>query len=447
MPVANKNIEKLFFIYLIVTPVLDIFGGAYIHVGSIIVGNTLSGLITPNLIVRMVILLLFLFYILSLRDKKSLLTIFPIGIAWLATVAGEFFFAPSFSLFTEMQYMARFGYNILALLVYWRLFQRCSYNREQLLNWLNGYISFTLLILSLAIHIPNILGLGYSNYGRLGTIGVYGFFHSGKDITAVLMMLIPIAIVNYVRLPAPVSGRRLKFTDLLPRSEESRRHLFYLAAPATALSALFSIATKTAFIVFTIMVLLFVIYFLYESNNTGDKSRWQAYRRVLLVLAALILLVLIKDSTYIIKRGFMHIDSILLPPDMVFTARMAKPLEAFAIWKAGGPFIWAFGIGRDTQLQTIEMDVFEVLFYYGIVGVLAMLWLYVKLGIGIVKHFIPRRREDYALAAFISVGLTAAYAAMAGHVLFSVTSGFYFAFMLLYSYLYYTESMEELKLI
>ncbi|MCL2496786.1 MAG: hypothetical protein FWF04_05160, partial [Clostridiales bacterium] len=93
MPAVSRNIEKFFFIYLILTPVLDILSGAYIHVGSKIVGENLTDLITPTLIIRMFILLLFAFYILSLRDRKSILTILPIGIAWLATLAGEFLFA------------------------------------------------------------------------------------------------------------------------------------------------------------------------------------------------------------------------------------------------------------------------------------------------------------------------------------------------------------------
>jgi len=450
MPLANRNIEKFFFLYLILTPILDIFGGAYIHVGSRIVGENLSSLITPTLIVRMMILLLFVFYILSLRDKKSILTILPIGVAWLATVAGEFLFAPTFSLFAEMQYMAKYVYNISVLLVYWRLFTRCSLNREQMLNWLNWYISLSLLILSLSIHIPYILGLGYSTYAdRFGYFGARGFFYSGNDITAVLMMLIPIALINYARLAPLCPDCRMRFHDLLPQDKERRRHLFYLAAPATALTALFSIATKTAFIAFGVTMVVLGIYFWRTAKEGGDKTQWQAYIRVIVAFVALFaflsLFGLLRDLAETLRRLRM-IFLIQAPEDIMLSGRVEKLLLAFKAWLAGGPFTWVFGIGRGTQRYIIEMDVFEVLCYYGLAGALAMLWLYLKLGINILKRFIPRRREDYALAAFISVGLTAAYAVMAGHVLFSVTSGFYFVFMLLYSYLYYAQSMEDFNL-
>jgi len=262
VPQVSSRLERFFFIFLIINPFLDIFTGAYIHVGYKILGERLTDLITPTLIVRMVILLLFLFYILSLRDKKGILTLLPIGAAWLMSVMGEFLFAPSFSLFTDMQYMAKFVYNVALMLVLWRLYQRSSWNREQLLNWLNWYISLTLLILALSIHIPYILGLGYSTYAdRFGYFGARGFFYSGNDITAVLMMLIPIALINYIMLPPLCPGRRMRLNDLLPNDEARRRHLFYLAAPATALTALFSIATKTAFIAFGVTTLVFLFYF------------------------------------------------------------------------------------------------------------------------------------------------------------------------------------------
>ena len=434
MPAVSRNIEKFFFIYLILTPVLDILSGAYIHVGSKIVGENLTDLITPTLIIRMFILLLFAFYILSLRDRKSILTILPIGIAWLATLAGEFLFTSAFSLFAEIRYMARFGYNILALLVYWRLFKRCFLSRAQLLEWLNKYISLTLLVLSLSIHIPYILGLGYSTYAdRFGTFGARGFFYSGNDITAVLMMLIPIAIVNYTRLP---------------RAAERRRHLFYLAAPAAALTALFSIGTKTAFIAFGVTVLVLGIYFWRHAKLNGDKTAWRAF--IYIMIAFLILFIflslfgLVKD----LIDAWGHFGDAWFDYDgdwgkFFSSERIDKMRDTRAVFVAGGPFAWLFGIGRGTQPFTIEMDVYEVLFYYGTIGALTMLWLYVKLGIGIIRRFIPRRREAYALAAFLSVGLTAAYSVLAGHVLFSVTSGFYFAFMLLYSYLYYAKNKEE----
>ena len=451
MPQASRSIERFFFTFLILNPVLDIFTGAYIHVASQIVGEKMTDLLTPTLIVRMAVLLLMMFYILSLRDKRSILTLLPLGAAWLLSVAGEFLSGAAFSLFADTQYMAKFVYNIALMLVLWRLYQRSSWNRGQLLKWLNWYVTLTLLILSLSIHIPYILGLGYSTYAdRFGYFGARGFFYSGNDITAVLMMLIPIALINYVMLPPLCPGRRMRLSDLLPQGEERRSHLFYLAAPAAALTALFSIATKTAFIAFGVTTLAFAIYFWRNMKKSGDKMQWQAFCRVYIAFAALFaflsLFGLIKDLAETLERLRNVVKESMDIVKFLGSGRIDKLKDAWALYQAGGPFSWIFGIGRGTQRFIIEMDVCEVLFYYGIFGACAMLWLYVKLGVGMLKSFIPRRGDAYALACFISVGLTAAYAVAAGHVLFSVTSGFYFAFMLLYSHLYFAASKEEVRI-
>ena len=97
------------------------------------------------------------------------------------------------------------------------------------------------------------------------------------------------------------------------------------------------------------------------------------------------------------------------------------------------------------------MDLFEVVIYYGIFGAVAMLWLYLKLGLEFVWKFFKNIRElRYDLmpmAVLVSLGLCAGYLLIAGHILFSVTSGFYFSYMLLFGKITYTEDMERLSII
>ena len=78
------------------------------------------------------------------------------------------------------------------------------------------------------------------------------------------------------------------------------------------------------------------------------------------------------------------------------------------------------------------MDPVEVLVYYGLLGALTMLWLYVLQGVRVILDLFRAFRLE-ALACAVSLGLCASYCVLAGHVLFSVTAGFYFAFMLAYA--------------
>lgn len=112
------------------------------------------------------------------------------------------------------------------------------------------------------------------------------------------------------------------------------------------------------------------------------------------------------------------------------------------IFRHGGIYKWLFGITRGSQSVIIEMDVFEVLFYYGLIGAFFMLWPYLKLGFGYVARFF-KNCNILSFAVLLSLGLCAVYLIMAGHILFSVTSGFYFSFMLLYGKLLFSKDYQH----
>ena len=76
--------------------------------------------------------------------------------------------------------------------------------------------------------------------------------------------------------------------------------------------------------------------------------------------------------------------------------------------------------------------------FYGLFGCVTMLWIYVKYGVEFLIRFF-KGFDVLRLGAFVSLGLTVAYLTMAGHVLFTVTSGFFFAFALVYARLLTTE--------
>ena len=120
------------------------------------------------------------------------------------------------------------------------------------------------------------------------------------------------------------------------------------------------------------------------------------------------------------------------PETLMFSGRLKKLAPQWEDYTGGGILTMLFGVGRGSQVETIEMDLCEVLIYYGIFGFLTMLWLYFKEGVGfLIRMF--RHFSVLALGAFLSLGLCVAYLTIAGHVLFTVTSGFYFAVTLAYA--------------
>ena len=441
MNTNHARVEKFFFALLIINPFFDLIGGIFIYLCQN--ADSLSDVgvpwYTPSFIFRMVIFVLFIVYLIVTKDKKSILVIVPIGIAWAFTIAGEFFFAAEFSLFADMQYIAKFIFNICVLLVYWRVFQRSSLSKDELLEKINWILTFTLLWITASIIICSILDIGFATYenrGIPGLMGVKGFFYAGNDLTGIIMLLTPLTIAFYLKTEKGLSVAK---------------KLFWLTTPAMALSALLQIGTKTAFV---IVFLILLGFFIYGSIIwLKQKNTFILKRMGMILLAAviinIIMVVLTKGES--IQGIIDSVARIFVLQDLMGTERVVlsgrdeKLGIAFAQLLDGGLYSFLFGIGRGTQETIIEMDIIECFLYYGIVGAVAMLWLYIKLGIDFFRNFF-KNADIVGVALFLSIGLCSMYSFLAGHILFSVSSGFYFAFVLLYTVLYYTEEPKNMSL-
>lgn len=440
MQKTAAKLEKLFFAFLLINPLLDVLSGAYIMLIEVLTGNSVSQFdmpLTPSLVLRMFFLLLFAFYALIVVDKKAILTMAGIGVAWAVSVLGEFLFFYRFSLMSDLTYIVRFAYNVAVLVVYARVFQRCGLTRERLMHKLGNTFVFSLNLLSLAILIPYLFQVGYSTYAdRFGYRGFRGFFYSGNDITAIMMSLLPICICLFMQLPGNA-----------PR----KKWIAYAAAPAFTLVAMCLIGTKTAFIGVGAAVGAPLVYALVRFFSKKERTPLIRLGVVLLIFALTLGFLMLFASANVlseISESFNAMSDITEregAATALLSGRQDKLKRAFDLYRKGGVYCILFGLGRGTQQYVIEMDVFEVILYYGVLGAAALLWLYVKLGvqflIDLFRHF-----DLMGLCIAVSLALCAGYLVIAGHVLFSVSSGFYFAIILALSRLYYTPQPEELRI-
>ena len=435
-------LEKLFWIFLFVNPLLDIFNGMYISlvqgVGVLDVEfiNTLG--VTPSLLVRMVMLVLFAAYILIVRDKRSILTAIPIGIAWLLSIVSEFMSMGSAQYFLDAQYMARFCFNIVTLMVYTRVFSaRWDGDKAELLAKVDSILAYTLAILAIFVIVPSILGMGYSTYAdRLGYRGSRGFFYAGNDITAIMTLLLPLCLAKVIRSDVKREWKAL----ILP-----------CLAIAFGINAMLIIGSKTAFLSIAASAAIMLAAAAFFSRREKSCRYLTGYLTALIATAAvfLILNILTGFRLMAVVNDSLAATDILAETEGAGSAmlhgRGAKFAAQFEMFKEGGIFVWLFGLGRGRLDVIMEMDVFEVLFYYGIFGFAAMMWLYVKLAVEFLTGFF-KKLDLTAIALFAAIGLCTGYLFIAGHVLFSVTSGFYFTLCIVYSRLYFAESRENVLL-
>ena len=465
----TKALEKLFWFYLFLNPVLDIINGFFIsnalNVGILDVEFVSTLGVTPSLVIRMLFLCVFIFYIFVVGDRSSILTAVPIGLAWILSMLSEYRWTGALSFFIDAQYMARFCYNVVILMVYTRVFaRRWGYDGKDLLSTLDSIVTYTLILLSLSILIPAIFGLGYNTYAdRLGYRGNRGFFYAGNDVTAIIALLMPLSLAKLLRECCGCSKM----------IGEPRAPLFPALAAALSANAMLMIGSKTAFIALVFDFLAIFIYALLSGKRRRPAMLKGFLRFFVIFLAIFLVLNLIscfQVRSQLAKEGELEpfrlsdifkygtLQAILESANAteliaenegfenaMFNGRHIKLAEQFAQYRSGGILVWLFGLGRGSQKVIIEMDLFEVFCYYGIFGFAVMLWLLVKLAVEFFKSFV-RRFDLTAFALLLSLGLTVGYLVIAGHVLFSVTSGFYFSFTIVYSRVWFADRPEEILL-
>lgn len=435
------TLEKFFWVFLFVNPFLDIISGLYIYYirGIYILDvETISTLgLTPSLVVRMLMLAVFAAYVLLSRDRHAIMTAIPIALSVVLSIGSEYLFAGKAEVFLDLQYAARFAYNIALLLVYTRVFsRRWGTDGKEMLHALDNIAAFTLLVLSLAILVPAMLGEGYSAYAdRWGYRGSRGYFYAGNDITAVLAALLPLVVARLM---------------LMDRREHKARAVFFALASGLGGNSLLIIGSKTAFLaeMFTYGLLLLYAVFalLRKEKNSALGYIWA----LVAMLGVFGLLALMDDTLWDDIMLSLGITQVLWEGEgvetAVFSGRLVKLADQLPQYRSGGVLVWLFGMGRGSQAVILEMDVLEVWLYYGVFGAVTFLWLYAKAAVDFFKGLIHRRFDAMCVALIASIGMVAGYLVIAGHVLFSVTSGFYFIFAIAYSRAYFAHESGDAAL-
>lgn len=424
-----KKLEQFFWLYLIINPVLDIVSGLYIQFvtkGDVYSSESIAP-ITPSLVIRMFVLLVMVSYILIIKDWKTVKIVIPMGIAWALSIVSEFITFKSVSIFIDIQYFAKFIYNIAVFFVYCHIMDRSKLSKEEVIEKIHKYIMFSLFLLTVVIVIPYIFGAGHYTYAdRYGYRGFRGFYYSGNDITGALMILFPIGSSYYL--------------SMKNRNIFEKYNIFCALTLAMTLLSMIMVGTKTAFIAIFVTIFFIVLYTVIEffKNNKKILIKVAFVTVVFLLLYSFIsLCATIVNGTGMGKtltdtlKAFEYAKNESTEA-LLFNGRMNKLIPTFRDFRDGGLLTWIFGVGRGSQVETIEMDLCETLFYYGAFGFVTMLWVYFKEGVLFIIRFV-KNFDILGLGAFVSLGLCVGYLVIAGHVLFTVTSGFYFAVILSYA--------------
>ena len=435
MQQAKSICEKGFWLLLLVSPLLDIVNGVLTYLSAGGTGGMLSSHNIPNasgvsfsFTVRMVFLLLMVVYLFLRRSWKGIAVFCAIGVTWLLTILYEYARGVPFSLSADIQYIARFCYCLLSLVIFFLIFRQAQ-DRIALRHKVDQVLCLSILILGLGVLVPYALEMGFYTYADpLGYRGSRGFFYAGNDITVVMILLLPVVLSGWM--------------------EQKNLHSLFAWGQALGASLCFVsmliIGTKAAFLAVGVTVVVMLVYgILFGIIQKQWTPLFRCLTVFLLVILLMALLALIGktnplDTIHTSLSATGNYSEIAGPETVIFSGRTATVRTAWADFKAALPLSALVGIGRGSQSKLMELDLIEVFFYYGILGTLSMLWLYVSHGVCIVINLF-RKFSLRALACCLALALCVGFLAMAGHTLFSVTAGFYFAFMIVYARMFCAE--------
>lgn len=431
---VKKTFEKAFWLLLLISPALDMINGIWTYRICGGTGGMLSSLdiknipgMSPSFLIRIAFLLMMVAYLFLQKKWKAIGMFCAIGLCWLGTVAGEYFRGVEFSLMADIQYITRFCYCLVVVITYSTMLKQSRRDPKTLRSFVDQVLCGSLGVLGLGVLVPYMLGMGFYTYADpLGYRGSRGFFYAGNDITAVMMLMLPIILVNWME------QREIR---------RGWRPWLQAVSAALGLLSMLIIGTKTSFLAVAVTLLVIGGY----SVAVGlRKKDWTAALRLLLVLALvlafLLLLLLLAESSPLatIWRSLTataEYTEIADVQTVVLSGRTLKLHQALSDFRDSLPWSALVGIGRGSQTRIVEMDLVEVVLYYGLLGAVAMLWLYLSQGVRTVIDLF-RAFTLRNLAVCVALGLAVGYLFLAGHILFSVTAGFYFAFMIVYARLF-----------
>ena len=277
-------------------------------------------------------------------------------------------------------------------------------------EWIDRKYLLMVLIIYVTLFLTSyIFGFGYDSYLENEVKkGFKGVFNSMNEISAIMMGLLPLSL-EYLR-----EKKRVICSIMLLLS------LFFV-----------SILAGTKVLMLGLILIIMVFYFqgfVHFYKKLDFKIKW--------VFWFLILMISILGCYFLIHTNFFHnmwvqaqyfeVDSIFsfrFINKVLFNNRLTFLSENFQYFIKQDGFSYLFGIGFFHLFKLVEIDIFDILFRYGILGLVSFI-----LPIAFVL-----KKGAFSKTFLFSVILLICISCTSGHVLLNPNVVIYFGYILLIS--------------
>lgn len=401
---------NLFFFTLAYLAIIDSFNGFLIKNYSISISS----------IYRLIMLAIFFYY--ANKGNKSYRNIY-IYVVFIYMVTIGFIniikFDEILGIKSELIGISKFLFIVVII----ESFRNCVRDREEGIKLIEKIINYNLILFPMFLIVPTILNLGSNVYA--GGLGSKGFFYSNNELSIVMSILFIFAI------------------DKLYNNFNIKNLSVLLLVGITLLS----IGSKTG------MIIPMIISMIYLIRSFIDKDNKQKFRKFMIIAAigSLVILIFICPNliiefinrqlylysidggsiVYAILSGRNEFLSIIYAYFIESNHKMMTLIFGYGEYVKNR--IIASGLSSEYNpgvLKSIEMDFFDMLFGYGIIGIILVYGYFVET---FVKNYSLKKERFKYTVAFISImflGFLSGhifYSAMSGSMLAIVTCGLVFS--------------------
>ena len=363
----------LFWIFVCV-PLFDMLNGYLIVRGYL----PEVGIFSPSQIGR--IIASFLLLISALRERLKIYWVYFLCVGVLFELVAWYQFGEIF--------WAAFGFVTVYRLAYiWLLFTVLQKYAKDNVGLLGNYLKYNVLLVSLSILVAQYTGLGNSTYGW--GFGTKGFFASGNGLGIYLgVAILTLMTMRYYKIYAGVGW----LTFII------------------GLSSILLIGSKTSFLLSIIIVFFWI---------------WFSHFRLIFLFGFVVMALLL--SPYIIEALGVMFDVIITRyqnsnslVSFLTSERLDYVQSAFSTYGSqnvgflrfligGGSYVSFQKPNNEVVYDTLEMDIVDSFFMYGIIGFL----FYFSL---IVYGIILLRSKFFLLVIWLVI---ISHSILAGHVIFN----------------------------
>lgn len=329
----KKKYDFIIYLFILLSPLIDCLTGLQ---------ERFNIPFSIGVIVRGVILLTALIYLFIINKNRNYIYLFLLYLVIECIYAFTYL---KTGVFTEFKNIIVIFYLPLMILFF------NNYKNKKINNSLLTMISFIYLFL---IIIPFLFGLGFNTYsGADGKSAFLGFFYEGNELSALMILLLPISI-KYLF--------------------ENKKYLHLVIYLILYLISIILVGTKVlllgTFVVF--------MYFGIKYISKFEKRKKLIFSIILLMLIGLCFLIIPFTPVYknlVISMDYYGVKTILdlfkpkFIDNIIFSNRISFLVKVFKTFSSSLIFI-LFGIGKSTLMliKDVEIDIFDIIYSIGLIG-------------------------------------------------------------------------------